>query len=56
VIPLATRLEMDPVVMNSFVALQSKNAEARLMAIKPLCEKMGINPPEVVNAIFAVMR
>lgn len=55
IIPLAERLQVEPAIVNAFVAISAHNAEATLTAITPLCEKIGINS-HAIDAIFTVMK
>jgi len=55
IIPLAERLQVEPAIVNAFVAISNGNAETRLNAVTPLAEKIGINP-DVIDAIFTVMK
>jgi hypothetical protein len=49
IMPLADRLQLDPLLTNSFVAMSINDHNLRLNAIAALCEKLGLSTPDVVN-------
>jgi len=55
IIPLAERLQVEPAIVNAFVAMSNTNPETRHNAVMPLAEKIGINA-DVIDAIFTVMK